>query len=140
MEIYLTRTLRLQINGKRKESILHWSNCRGAINSRFYKNDDKCGRLGLNPSAKKGSVHFLLGAMLPCSTPFSTSAISSITHEISISKHEEDYLITFVWYQYDVWQKRKKYNSSLKCEREEDLMSQYFCLLVPILIYTSPEV
>ena len=39
-----------------------------------YKNRDKCGKIGLNPSAKNGPVHFLLGAMLPCSTPFSTSA------------------------------------------------------------------
>ena len=40
----------------------------------FYKNCNKCGKLGPNPSAKNGPVHFLLGAMLPCSTPFSTSA------------------------------------------------------------------
>ena len=62
------------MNDKEKESILHWSNCRGAMNSPFYKNCDKCGRLGRNPSAKTGLVHFLLGAMLPCSTPFCTSA------------------------------------------------------------------
>ena len=44
------------------------------INSPFYKNQDKFGKLGPNPSSKSGLVHFLLGAMLPCSTPFSTSA------------------------------------------------------------------
>ena len=50
MEMYLTRTLILQI-----------------------KIRNKCGKLGPNPSDKNGPVHFLLGAMLPCSTPFSTS-------------------------------------------------------------------
>ena len=72
MDIYLTKALIFQIRGRK--SILHWSNCKGAINSPFYKNQDKCGKLGLNPSAKSGLVHFLLGAMLLCSTPFSTSA------------------------------------------------------------------
>ena len=59
---------------KGNQSIFYWSNFRGAINSPFYKNRDKCGKLGRNPSAKTGLVHFLLGAMLPCSTPYSTSA------------------------------------------------------------------
>ena len=36
MEIYFTRTLIFQINGKRKESILHWSICRGVINGPFF--------------------------------------------------------------------------------------------------------
>ena len=66
-----------QINGKGKESILHWSNFRGAINSPFHKNREKYGKLGWNPSAKKGLIHFLLGAMLPCSNPFSTSVARS---------------------------------------------------------------
>ena len=39
---------------------------KGKINSPFYKNCP-------NPSAKNSPVYFLLGAMLPCSTPFSTS-------------------------------------------------------------------
>ena len=39
----------------------------------FYINGDKCGKLGQNPSAKNCLVHFLLGAMLRCSTPFCTS-------------------------------------------------------------------
>ena len=56
--------------GQKKGSILHWSNCKGAINSNFKKNCDKCGKLGPDPSAKNGLIHFLLGAMLPCSTPF----------------------------------------------------------------------
>ena len=72
MEIYLPRTLFFQIKGKKK-SILNWSNWKGAMNSPFYRNRDKCGKLGPNPSAKNGPVHFLLGAMIPCSTPFSTS-------------------------------------------------------------------
>ena len=55
------------------QGLSHWSSCRSAINSFFCKIRDKCGRLGQNPSAKNGLVHFLLGAMLPCSTPFSTS-------------------------------------------------------------------
>ena len=75
IEIYFTKTLIFKINGKRNESILHWS--KRAINCRFYKNRVQCGKLGPNPSAKKGSVHFLLGALLPCSTPFCTSGLQS---------------------------------------------------------------
>ena len=43
MEIYFTKTLIFQINGRGKESIPHWSNFRGAIDSPFYKNRDKYG-------------------------------------------------------------------------------------------------
>ena len=71
-EIHLTRTLIFSINEKRIYSSM--SSCRSAINSPSYKNCNKCGRNYQNPSAKNGLVHFLLGAMLPCSTPFSTSA------------------------------------------------------------------
>ena len=39
---------------------------------RCNKNQGKCGKLGSNPSAKIVLVNFLLGAMLPCSTPFPT--------------------------------------------------------------------
>ena len=44
-----------------------WSICKSWKN--VYKNRDKSGRLVLNPSAMINFVHFLLGAMLPCSTP-----------------------------------------------------------------------
>ena len=74
MDIYFTRTLIFQNKGNKNESILNWSDCKCLINSPFYKTSDKCGKFGPNPSAKNGPVHFLLGAMLPCSTPFSTSA------------------------------------------------------------------
>ena len=43
MEIYFTKTLIYQMNGRGKESIPHWSNFRGAIDSPFYKNRDKYG-------------------------------------------------------------------------------------------------
>ena len=82
MEIHLTMTSIFWSNGKQKESILHWSNWKGAINSPFYKNRDKCCKLGQNPSAKNGLVHFLLGAMLPCSTPFCTSGEGSPFTEV----------------------------------------------------------
>ena len=72
---YFTWTLVFSINGQGKESFLHQSNCRGGIKSLFLKDHDKFGTLGQNPSAKNGLIHFLLGAMLPCSTPFSTSAV-----------------------------------------------------------------
>ena len=44
-----------------------------SLDNPIYESHDKCGKLGRNPSAKNGLVNFLLGAMLLCSTPFSTS-------------------------------------------------------------------
>ena len=50
-----------------------WSTCKSWIYNHVYRYRDKCGRLVPNPSAMINSVHFLLEAMLPCFTPFSTS-------------------------------------------------------------------
>ena len=50
-----------------------WSIGKSWINNPFYRNRDKCGRFVPDPSARINSVHFHLGAMLPCSTPFCTS-------------------------------------------------------------------
>ena len=72
--IYSTRTSIFQINSKRK-SLFFIGPSGGTKNSPFYKNRNKCGKFGWNPSAKNGSVHFLLGAMLPCSAPFCTSGV-----------------------------------------------------------------
>ena len=55
MEIQFVRTLILKMKGK-KEFILHWSNCKGAINSHLYKIPNKWGKLGLNPQPEMDIV------------------------------------------------------------------------------------
>ena len=51
-----------------------WSICKSWLNNPVYNNRDKSDRFVPKSSAMINSVHFLLGAMFPCSTPFCTSA------------------------------------------------------------------
>ena len=60
-------------SGKRGRIYSFWSICESWKNSLVYKNHDECRRFVLNPSAMIDSFHLLLGAMLPCSKPLSTS-------------------------------------------------------------------
>ena len=53
------------------------------MNYPVYGKRDKYGRLVPTPSAMINFVHFLLGAMLPCSTAFCTSAKISIDNPAS---------------------------------------------------------
>ena len=69
--IYSTRTLIFQINSKRKS--LFFIGPSGEVRKIALFIKIATSAVNLNPSAKNGSVHFLLGAMLPCSTPFCTS-------------------------------------------------------------------
>ena len=52
-----------------------WSICKSWINNTVYNNRNKSSTLVPNPSAMINSVHFLLGAMLPCSNHFCTSGL-----------------------------------------------------------------
>ena len=51
-----------------------WSICKSWINNPVHNNHDNSGIFVPNPSAMINSFHFLLGAMLSCSTSFCTSA------------------------------------------------------------------
>ena len=60
------------------KDIFMFTNLFSFWNTYFIKNYVICDRLVPNPSAMIDSVHFLLGALLPCSTPFSTCGLRGL--------------------------------------------------------------